>query len=217
MSAMAIVSLIVLILAILCFVAAITSAIGALQSRSQSTRVTYGVGRQDARRSMRIGLLRSIGIAFVGVILLGVFGLTRMTGDPAVTGSGTRAPAFFPTRAVATESVAPAGTPTVTPISLPTGTATLPPEPSATIPPPTATLSPTATATPPPSAVVSSEVGLYLREAPGGTQQLELLPVGTVLILLAGRTSFEGEEWQQVRTPSGLEGWVAVQYITYQQ
>jgi hypothetical protein len=217
MSAMVIVSLIVLGLAILCFLVAIVSIVGALQSRSQSTRVTYGVGRQDARRSMRIGLLRGLLIALVGVILLGVFGLTRVASGPAVTGSGTRAPSIFSTRVVATETVAPAGSPTVTPFSLPTGTATLPPAPSATSGPPSATIPPTATETPPPSAIVSSEVGLFLREAPGGVQELELLPVGTVLILLPGRTTLEGEEWQQVRTPSGMEGWVAVQFITYQQ
>jgi len=217
-SAMTVISVIALGLAILCFLAAIVSIVGALQSRSQSTRITYGVGRQDARRSMRIGLLRSLLIALVGVILLGVFGVTRVSSQLTDTeaGSSTRAP-LFATRVVATETISPAASPSVTPFSLPTETSTLPPAPSVTAAPPTATLLPTASATPPPSAIVSSEVGLYLREAPGGVQELELLPVGTVLVLLAGRTTLEGEEWQQVRTPSGMEGWVAVQFITYQQ
>jgi hypothetical protein len=68
-----------------------------------------------------------------------------------------------------------------------------------------------------PTAIVDSEVGLYLRDAPGGTEEVELLPNGTVLILLDGQETVDGEEWQEVRAPSGNEGWVAVAFIEYQQ
>jgi hypothetical protein len=66
------------------------------------------------------------------------------------------------------------------------------------------------------TAVVNSPNGLWLREAPGGTQEVELIPDGTVLILLPGLETVDGTEWQQVRTPAGNEGWVAVEFIIYQ-
>jgi hypothetical protein len=37
-----------------------------------------------------------------------------------------------------------------------------------------------------------------------------------VLTVLAGREVVDGFEWQQVRTPAGNEGWVAVEFIVYQ-
>jgi hypothetical protein len=65
--------------------------------------------------------------------------------------------------------------------------------------------------------IINSEVGLYLREAPGGTQEIELLPFGASVTLMAGReTAADGSEWQQVRTAAGNEGWVAAQFLIYQ-
>jgi hypothetical protein len=66
------------------------------------------------------------------------------------------------------------------------------------------------------TAVVNSPNGLYLREAPGGTQEVELIPDGTILIVLEGREVVDGLEWQQVQTPAGNVGWVAVDFIIYQ-
>jgi SH3-like domain-containing protein len=37
-----------------------------------------------------------------------------------------------------------------------------------------------------------------------------------VLTLLPGRETVNGTEWQQVRAPSGNEGWVAVEFLNYQ-
>lgn len=210
-----IIGLIVLGLAILCFLAALISIGGALQSRAQSTRITYGVGRQHARRSMQVALLRAALFAIVGLVLLGVYGLIRRPPDTVAgrpTSTATRA--VQTTRASATLSAT--MLPSVTPFSVPSASPTGALLPSSTVAPLSPTALPTPTETPLPSAVVSSEVGLYLREAPGGIQELELLPVGTILVLLPGRTTLEGVEWQQVRTPSGLEGWVAVEFITYQ-
>jgi hypothetical protein len=55
-----------------------------------------------------------------------------------------------------------------------------------------------------------------LRETPGGTQEVELIPDGTVLILLSGLETLDGTEWQQIHTPAGNEGLVAVDFIIYQ-
>jgi hypothetical protein len=68
-----------------------------------------------------------------------------------------------------------------------------------------------------PSAAVSSPNGLWLRESPGGVQELELLPDGSVLILLQGLEIADELEWQEVRTPAGNVGWVAVEFIVYEQ
>jgi SH3-like domain-containing protein len=66
------------------------------------------------------------------------------------------------------------------------------------------------------TALVNSPNGLWLRESPGGTQEVELIPDGSVLILLPGREVANDSEWQQVRTQAGNEGWVAVDFIIYQ-
>jgi hypothetical protein len=82
---------------------------------------------------------------------------------------------------------------------------------------PAATATATITPTPEPSAIVTAPAGLYLRDVPGGTAELELLGEGTVLVLLPGRQTVDDLDWQEVRTPSGLEGWVAADFLDYQQ
>ncbi|MCB8916769.1 MAG: hypothetical protein H6666_02495 [Ardenticatenaceae bacterium] len=192
---------------------ALVSIVRALQSRSQSTRYTYGVGRQEARRTMQIAVIRSVIFAVIGLILLGVFGLSlrpndMLPGDEAFTPQ--------PTTTATLVVIPPTATGTPPPTVAIVATEAPLPSPSPTNPLLVPTDLPTATPTSVPSAIVNSEVGLYLREAPGGTQELELLVNGTVLILLPGRETVDGVEWQQVRTPTGNEGWVAVQFIVYQ-
>ena len=223
-----IIRILVALIGVFCIVAAAISALRALQSRHSSGRKMYAVGRQEARQGAKLGFLRALVLLVVGVILLGISGLLFAFGDgedilstatatpratvlvtltrPAtITPEIPPTPTTDPTIAAATALAPPAGTPVVSTIAPATaGPSETPPEP------------PTITSTSPPSAVVNSPVGLYLREAPGGTQELELLPDGTVLILLTGRTTIDGAEWQEVRTPSGLEGWVAVAFIIYQ-
>ena len=58
------------------------------------------------------------------------------------------------------------------------------------------------------TALVTSPNGLWLREAPGGNEQLELIPDGTSLTLLPGVEEVDGATWQQILTPAGNEGWV---------
>ncbi|MEW5989410.1 MAG: SH3 domain-containing protein [Chloroflexota bacterium] len=202
-------------LAGLCLLGALILFGRGFQARGRSVHQTYGVGRQEARQSMQVEFVRGLGLLFVGLILLGIYGLDLSPADllptptptitPTVSPTATQPPATAtPTRPAPTlqETITPPATPT-NPLLAPTATATITPTETATSAPTTA--------------LVNSPNGLWLREAPGGVQEVELIPDGSVLTLLPGReTAADGLEWQQVRTPAGNEGWVAVDYIIYQ-
>lgn len=206
---------VILVLASLLMLGAILSAFVALRARARMTNAPYGVGRQQLRQSMQINTIRIAVLFILALILFGVYGLRArpdefLSTDPEPT--LTPPPDATATLAVS-EPTPVSDTPTPT---VPAATATLvPAAPAATATsPPTET--PTITPTSEPTAVVTSEVGLYLREAPGGTEELELLPVGTTLILLDGQETVDGAQWREVRAPSGAEGWVAVDFIEIQ-
>lgn len=195
---------------------AIISFLSGIRARSQSTHSAYGWGRQEARQTMQIAFLRSFGLLIIGLIILGVYGLAVLPDDITMPDALPTPTITLTIPATATAAVAPtsATATLIAPVTIPSATSMplLPSETATNAP----TLTPPPTLTAVPSAIVNSPVGLYLREAPGGVQELELLVNGTVLILLPGRETIDGLEWQQVRTPSGNEGWVAVQFITYQ-
>jgi hypothetical protein len=183
----------------------------AFVQRAQRARQPYGVGQQETRRAMQIDFIRGFAAAVVGLLLLLVSGLGGWI-EPAVS-----QPPAEPTPVV---EAAPGTDTTTTPT--PTATAVTPTiTPTATPDAPTAT--PTITATPtetpqpePETAVVQSGVGVWLRSAPSpDSEQLEWLLDGTVLTLLPGYQVGEAFEWQEVRAPSGQEGWVAVEFIIY--
>ncbi len=176
----------------------------AVQARSQSRREAYGVGQQEARRSMQIDLARGVAFVFVGLILLGVYGLNFRPAESLV--EPTKLP---PTQRPTTGVVTAVPSPTT---DLPT---TEPTRPAPTI---TASSIPEPTeepATPAPRTVtVISEVGVWLRGAPSTEGvQLEWVLNGTVLTLLPGRETADNFEWQQVRSPDGNDGWVATDFI----
>ncbi len=206
---------IILVLASLMVLGAILSAFAALRARTRMANAPYGVGRQRLRQSMQINAIRTAALIILALILFGVYGLRARPDEILSTEPD---PAFTPppdatATLAADEPTATPDTPTPT---LPPATSTptpSAPEATATSPP---TETPTITPTSEPTAVVTSEVGLYLREAPGGTEQLELLPVGTTLVLLDGQETVDGDEWREVRAPSGAEGWVAVDFIDIQ-
>lgn len=207
---------VILVLASLFVLAAILSALAALRARTRMTNAPYGVGRQRLRQSMQINAIRTAVLFILALILFGVYGL-RVRPDEILTTEPE--PALTPPPDDATET-APTGEPTAathTPTATtPAATATLTPAASTANPTSAPSETPTITPTSEPTAVVTSEVGLYLREAPGGTEQLELLPLGTTLILLDGQETVDGAEWREVRAPSGAEGWVAVEFIEIQ-
>jgi hypothetical protein len=151
----------------------------------------------------RGGLLLIIAIITIGIAGFGLFRPVQTVDLTATPNPPTRAPV------VATATAVPSTTPT---ISTPAGSPTSP----INSPTPIPTETPAPTDTPVvPSATVNSPNGLWLRESPGGTQELELIPDGTALILMEGVETVENQGWQQVRTPAGNEGWVAVEFIEY--
>ena len=214
-----------LIIAGICVLGALYLLLKGLQSRSVP-QSAYDVARQEARHSMLSSFYWAIFFLALGLVIFGLYSvvgfdfLTEASQlEPGVTITPTSAPPSEATIQPVNETV-PTG-PTSTPVilqnlSTPTFTPEIPtetPTPSITPTPPT----PTPTYTPDvDTAVVNSPNGLWLREAPGGTQEVELIPDGTVLILLPGLETVDGTEWQQVRTPAGNEGWVAVEFIIYQ-
>jgi hypothetical protein len=198
-----------LLIAILFFLKALTKRV------RQTGPLVYGVGRLELRQSTQVDLIRGVALLILTLILVGVYGLRPL---PAELEPG----AVLPTPAMTSA----AGTPapvmeaaTNTPLPSPTqpATATLEPSPTSPLPNPSATSEPTETATPePPTAVVNSPNGLWLRDTPGtGGGAIENLAHETVLLLLPGRETADDLEWQQVRAPSGNEGWVAVQFLVY--
>jgi SH3-like domain-containing protein len=63
--------------------------------------------------------------------------------------------------------------------------------------------------------VVDTEgVGLNLRERPTtGAPRIKVLAGGTVLVAVGGPQHHEGREWQPVRDPQGVDGWVATEFL----
>lgn len=201
---MSLINLLMLLFAGASVVAAIVSALAGLGLRSRVASSAYGVGRQEMRRTMHVAFIRALGFGLLALIFLAVYGLSARPDDVLSTEPNTD----FTPPAVASPTLEaePTNTRAAATATLPAGS----PTPEIT---PTASITPT----PEPSAIVIAPAGLYLREAPGGTEELELIAEGTSLVLLPGRETVDDLEWQQVRSPSGLEGWVAADFLDYQQ
>jgi len=208
-----VINIVIPLLAGISIVLALFFILRALQQRSELARAAYSVGRQEARQAMQVDVVRGIAAFLVGLILLGVFGLSPRPVESALPPTDI-APATEPVGASDATN-----TPTVTVEIVPTDTPTI--EPSPTMPAATATEAPLPTDTPAPepgTATVSSGVGVWLRAAPGtNTEQLEWLLDGTVVTLLEGYETADDLEWQQVQTPAGSVGWVAVPFIVYDE
>jgi hypothetical protein len=207
----AVLNYIILALMALSIVAALYFVGRGLRARSLSTKETYGVGQVEAARSMKIDIARGIGLVFLSLILLGVYGLssrpTEASGEPtpqptAVLEVSTSVPdTAVPTTPTATAEMPTPVSATIAPAASPTAQPTLAP-----------TQAPTTAAAL--TAVVTSEVGVWLRGTPSTTgEQLEWVLGGTVLTVLPGQQTADDFQWQQVRTPAGNEGWVAVDFI----
>ena len=213
MTPVTVINIVIPLLAGISIVLALFFILRALQQRSELARAAYSVGRQEARQAMQVDVVRGIAAFLVGLILLGVFGLSPRPVESALPPTDI-APATEPVSASDATN-----TPTVTVEIVPTDTPTI--EPSPTMPAATATEAPLPTDTPAPepgTATVSSGVGVWLRAAPGtNTEQLEWLLDGTVVTLLEGYETADDLEWQQVQTPAGSVGWVAVPFIVYDE
>lgn len=207
-------------LAILAIAATIYFGLRAFQHKSAVAQEPYNVGQQDVRRAMQVDIMRAGLFLVIALILLGVIGFSL----PAASESEPTAEAVPD----ATDT-SPAPTATINiPPTMPPQTA-VPTEPILTEPPPVQptelptqeepTAVPTITPLPTPqTAVVTSEVGVWLRSSPGiSGEQIEWLLNNTELIVLTGTETADELEWQQVRAPSGNEGWVASQFIAYSE
>jgi len=191
-------------LAGLSFLAAAYFVLKGLGARSSIHRQAYTVGQVEARRTSQINWIRAVFLFMAGLIFLGVFAvrplLSERAAAPLPPQPSPTAPLSQPT-AIVTQ-------PAPTAAALPSPT-TLPASPT-----PEATSAPTATVAPQ-TATVSSGVGVWLRGAPSTTgEQIEWLLDGTVLTLMPGQQTADDLVWQQVRTETGVEGWVARDFLT---
>lgn len=207
-------SIALLAVAGLAFLAALILLVRALGSRSSISKQPYDVGLVEAKRSSQAQLLAAGAAFIIGLIFLGAFaviprGDAAADAEPSVPVLPTTAPAVLPGPAATRDLVAPA--------VATSSVATLAPQP--TTPPVTPTIGATATpeatvAAGPTTATVSSGVGVWLRSAPTtNSEQLEWLLDGTVVTLLEGQETADEFLWQQVQVESGVEGWVARDFL----
>ncbi len=147
--------------------------------------------------------------AYAGMAAAGVIGLALLA-----AWAGT-APAAAPNTAPARGTLEPillptaSSTPTLPPSITPTATVPLPPSRT---PKPSATLSPTATPVP---AVVrgTGGQGVFLRDAPGlDGKKIASLQEGDAVEVLGPPVEKDGTLWIPVRTASGLDGWMALEF-----
>lgn len=205
---MGIINIVLLVLAILLLLTGVFFFLRAILARRGFANHAYGVEKQEARLAIRLNMTRGALFLVLGLIVLAIFGLLPESDTEALIATNT--PIASPTVQV-TQIAQPTITSTRVLETL-TATTTVP----SRTPFPTDTPEPTDTPVLP-SAIVISPNGLWLREAAGGSQELELIPDGSNLILLPGRETVEDLEWQEVRTQADNEGWVAVEFIEYQQ
>jgi len=194
--------------------------------KMQASKQKYGVGQFEKTREMKLDVMRGVGAAILGLIFLAVFGVMprpsdtvdvvetpvpTMTATIAVTPSPTVTAVVVPTIEPGTAVIFPTSTPdSAVPVNTPTSDS-----PAAATPIPTVAAA-TATAVGPveKTAVVSSGVGVWLRDAPTiNSNQLEWLLEGVILTVLDGQQTADDLDWQEVRTGDGVEGWVASDYI----
>lgn len=208
------------LLALISLVAAFYFLLQAWGRRRRVGNQAYSVGQVEMRRAMKIGFLRAVAVAVVGVFLLVAWGILLSLGDPEpATGEEiTPSSSPIPTSVTPVDGSFSEMPSSPTPTMAATATPTLTPTPTITV---TATMAPTPTITPtplPPTATVSSGVGVWLRATPGTDgDQLEWVLDGTIVLLLPGLETGAEFTWQQVRTPAGNEGWVAVPFIQYNE
>ncbi len=209
----AVLNYVILVLIGLSALAAVFFVIRGVLSRSQFAREAYGVGQVEARRSMKVDIVRGVGFVVLTLILLGVYGLSARLAKPMPEPTTVPLPTPLPAspESAATDLPAATASPEQTPTTKPTDPPATAPVTNTATPPPEPTATPTAA---PKTAVVTSEVGVWLRGAPGVEgEQLEWVLGGTELILLPGEETADDFQWRQVRAPSGNEGWVAADYI----
>ncbi len=217
-----ILNIVIPLLALISLIAVVFFFGRAFTLKMQASKQKYGVGQFEKNREMKLDVMRGVGAAILGLIFLAVFGLMPHSSDDTNDIVETPVPTM-------TATIAVIPSPTVTAIIVPTmalGTAVIFPtstsdaqaSPINTPDAPTAdpTIAPTQESIAPAekTAVVSSGVGVWLRDAPTiNSNQLEWLLEGVILTVLDGQQTADDLDWQEVRTAAGVDGWVASDYI----
>lgn len=107
---------------------------------------------------------------------------------------------------------------TAVPTTIPTDAATPTSSPTPTVtatPLPTATPSPTITPTPiegSTGTINTNGSTLWVRRAPGG-QSLVIVQDNEIVLVENGRANFAGILWREIRTTSGVIGWVQAEFL----
>ena len=217
-SAFVFINIIAPILAGFFFFLAIIFLLQTFHNRGRARRQMYNVSRQSLRQdSQRYGLITFV--CLVGAFAcVGLYGVSALAVSQLTTPTVTPTPTVGPMTTIVEATFTPTTTPTIgaspTPTLAITEATSTPTVPTMT-PTATSTLTATPTATSVPTAYVNSPNGLYLREAPGGTQQVELIPHQAAVILLPGLVTVDGVVWQEVQTFAGNRGWVAAEFLIY--
>lgn len=183
-----------------------------------------GIGLVRADAHLWQGALLTFGLHLTWAVVAGMAVLAALGFRPLV-GSGRSLPAaigliglvaLLSALGLGASVIAAAPTPTPTPTMTPTPTITPTASRTPTVtgtatgtPTPTGTPTQTGTPTPmPPKAVVVvGDVGVFLRQSPGGAFVAGLFH-GMPLEVLGGPQRYAGELWWQVRTTSGQVGWM---------
>jgi hypothetical protein len=186
-----------------------------LRARSSLADRAYGVERQEVRHEMLVSFTRSAVLLFIALIVFAIYGLVPRDEEIEPATTATRASISSPTIEAEGTLLPSTSRPPkrASDLITPTTFAT-PSEQNTRVNEPTQVPTSTLLAK---TAVVNSFNGLWLRSEPDPEgDQLELIPNETVLIVLQASEPTDQTEWQQVRSPSGLEGWVFKQFILYQ-
>ncbi len=215
-------SIVIPLLAIVAIGATIFFGVRAFRHKASLSSQPYNVGQQHIRHEMQIDMLRAGASLIVALMMLGVIGFSAQpsggSDEEVVESEEEITPTVELTIEVPT-TLPDTAVPTQPPIVITEPPPTIPPEPQLPTAEPTITAVPTITPLPEPqTAFVVSEVGVWLRSTPStSSEQVEWLLNGTELVVLSGTQSGDDLEWQQVRAPSGNEGWVAIPFITYNE
>ena len=139
-------------------------------------------------------------------LILTVVPTTRL--NPFMPPTPTPPPTNRPTPTAApTSTWTPTTTPTTTPAATPTATPTA-----------TSTNTPTPTATPVVVGVIANTggQGVLVRASPGG-RSFAAWTEGTRVTLISGPVEADGRAWLRLSDESGVEGWVAAEYVSLGQ
>jgi hypothetical protein len=215
----------IILIAVVFLIFAIRALSQAVAGKTYRADIMYNVGRQQAAVAKRVAYMRGALFLLIALSLALIFAFlpsgsapTEVVVESTVPMTDSTPTSLSPTAQPspsATLTVAVTPTPDDAPLPAPVALTAVPTATNE----PTVTITPTVTATPfiTPTVRVNSPNGLYLREAPAGVEEVELLSDGTVLTVLDGFEQVGELAWQRVRTPAGNEGWVAVSFTTSEE